>query len=145
MLTKIQTLYRDYDMEYRELERTRKPGAGLLGLGGGPKDDPCHERFAASLEGMLREAAETSPGEAGDILEFIWFTQTAPPKGWDAGSWMRLAVHSLTPPLISRLSQEEAAGLLERYQAAYPRRTRLPAQEAVVSTLKKQAKMQNGT
>lgn len=142
MLTQIQALYRDYAEEYRRLERTRKPGAGILGLGGGPKDDPCHQRFADDLEKMLREAAETSPGEAGDILEFIWFTQTSRPEGWDAGSWMRLAVHSLTPPLISRLDREAAAGLLERYESAYPRRTRLPAQETVVSALKKQAKTQ---
>lgn len=137
MLEKIQALYREYEEEYRRLERTQKLGAGMFGLGGGPRDDPCHERFARDLERLLQEEPAPGPEQAKDVLEFIWFAPAGQTERRDAVSWMQIAVHSLTPPLITRLDPAAAAGLLKRYEAAYPRQERLPAQKKVISALRK--------
>lgn len=137
MLDRIQGLYADYAAEFQRLEQNRRMGAGMFGLGGGPKDDPCHERFAKDLERLLREGADECPEQAESVLEFIWFASPARPEGWDAVSWMWLAVHSMTVELVGHISPEAAGRLRERYENAYPRRERLPAQKKVISALKK--------
>lgn len=141
MLEQIQDRYARYAAEYLERKRNSRLGEGVFGLGGGPKNDPCHERFAKDLEGLLRTAAETADSEqAQAILEFVWFHEPAPLNARDPVAWMRLAVHGLAAPLIPRLTPAAAAGLLPRYEAAYPRRERLPAQNKVVSALKRRAR-----
>ena len=70
----VQTLYGAYIAKAEQLERDRKPGEGLLGLSSGPKDDPCHDRFAADLEQLLKEMLRGAPAsaEVRDALAYIY-------------------------------------------------------------------------
>lgn len=139
-LSRIEALYDEYLLTAAELERNRKFGDGILGLRPGPADDPCHGRFAARLEELLKEAAAASPdsGEAARILRRLY---TAP-KTRDiplSAYWMLIAVQGLGRELIGLLSPADAAGLLRFYTERCPRRARLPVQDQILKELKLQA------
>lgn len=137
-VTELRSLYRRYLDAAAAAERNRKPGEGLLGIGKGPADNPCHDRFAAELEALLDSIAESGPdsGVAKALLEYIYAVprETAELK---SAYWMLLAVHKLTLPLIAFLDSADAAVLLAEYEKNYPRRLRLPPQKAVLSALRK--------
>lgn len=140
LLEEICRLYEDYSAEFQQLEENRRLGAGAFGLSGGPRDYPCHQRFAGELERLLRRAESAPPEEADSILDYIWFAPQAREDRQDAVYWMLTAVHGMTAELAGRLSPRRAAQLLERYERRYPRRERLPVQKKVISALKKRAK-----
>ena len=139
MLEQIRELYEGYFAEFQRLEQGRQAGAGMFGLTNGPRNYPCHEQFAKDLERLLRETEETlSPDQAEELLEYILFAPQSRER--DAVYWMLTAVHGMTEGPAGRLDPAAAARLLERYEAVYPRRERLPVQMKAVSVLKKQAK-----
>lgn len=135
-LARLQGLTEDYRATVAALEAKRRPGDGLLGLKGGPEDDPCHERFAAEVEGLLKEStAASSSGEAAAILAYLLET---PDKLRDSKSayWMLIAVQGFGMDLIDRLNAADAKALLERFTARYPRWERLPVQDQLLKKLK---------
>lgn len=136
MLEQVRELYESYTAEFTRLESNRRLGAGMFGLGGGPRDYPCHERFGKDLEKLLRQAA-SHPARAGEILEYVYFASLGRRK--DAVYWMMTAVHGMTLELAGQLSPQEAGRLLARYQEAYPRREWLPVQKKVAAALKARA------
>ena len=142
MLEEVISLYEAYLEEFYQLERKRKPMEGAFGFGGGPKNYPCHDRFAGDLEQLLQEFAEQSPssGEVGEVLNYIYFTAPECWKAEPAVYWMLMAVHSLTMDLIGLAEPSEAARLYDVYQRVYPRRSRLPSQDKLLALLKKRAK-----
>lgn len=143
LLEEIQSLYAAYLERLRTLERTGSPWTRLFGLEGAPQNHPCHEQFIADLDRLLRAGADRplSREQAGAVLDYIYFPAPDRRKGQDPGSWMRVAVHGLTLPLIPLLRPEDARSLSAQYQQAYPRRLRLPAQDQVLVALQRQAGM----
>ncbi len=136
----VQALLSDYLQCVEAAERNEAPTDGLLGMKGGAKDDPCHDRFAADLDALLVEAAEESPGSE-QIRNLFHFLFSAPkassvPK---SAYWMLLAVHGLFIPLTEQLSPEDAKFLSEEYCSIYPRRERLPAQQKLLNALRSRA------
>ena len=140
-LEELRRLYEAYQNQFQTAEQARKPTEGMFGLGKGPGDHPCHAQFASDLEAFLQaKAAEgLEPGQAGQMLEFIYFAPLFHPEYPNAVYWMLIAVHSVTFPLIPMLEPETARELCSRYQKAYPRRALLPAQTKVLDALKKQS------
>lgn len=131
----VRRLYEDYLKEYHALQRKRRFGDGMLGMGKAPERELCHARFAQDIQALLEGLGELDPGEAETLLRYICFA----PLEEDAGSeayWMLLAVHSMTGGLVSRLEGEQAGALYREFSKAYPRRMRLPAQEDLLSALK---------
>ena len=138
-LSRIEALYDAYLLTAAELEKNRKFGDGILGLRPGPADDPCHQRFAAELEALLREcAAEASSAEAAEILQLL-FDKADDKRMPLSAYWMLIAVQGLGSGLIPLLDKAEAAALLELYSAQYPRRERLPVQNRILKQLARQA------
>lgn len=135
-LEKIRRLYQDYLTEVERLERERKPGEGLLGMGGGPADNPCHDRFAQDLETELRALSEAHlpPDQVRAVLEYVYHV---PLEHRDSKTayWMLAAVHSLTLDLAGQLAPADAKSLRSQYTRDYPRWERLPAQKRVLSAL----------
>ena len=141
--SRVEALFDAYLQTVAELEKNRKLGDGMFGMRPGPADDPCHERFAADLEMLLKEyaAAKPSSGEAAEILRFLFgrAEETSMPR---SAYWMLIAVQGLGRELIGLLSCEDAAGLLTFYGKRYPRRMRLPVQNQIMKQLKLQAEKQ---
>jgi len=136
-INEIHYLYDEYIKKVQELEQNKKITDGLLGITKGPKDDPCHERFADDLESRLQalESGDPDPEDVYSVLEFMY---TVPLKYKDNHMvyWMFLAVHSLALNLTSRLAAEDAERLYEQYGSDYPRWERLPAQKKTLKALK---------
>ena len=136
-LSRLEALYNDYIGIVRELERKRKPGEGLFGMRSGPKDDPCHERFAADVKKLLQDFRDTSPGseECAALLRYIFTV----PEAWREPAcayWMLIAVQGFGKELIDRLNHADAAALAELYAAQYPRYERLPVQAELLKKLR---------
>ena len=55
ILTELDRLYADYEEQFRQMERRRRPGEGMFGLGRGPGDHPCHGQFAQDREERLQQ------------------------------------------------------------------------------------------
>ena len=78
MVERIQELYREYAAEFQRQEEKRRAGAGMFGLTDGPRNYPCHERFARDLESLLKEAEKTAvPEQAEEILACVYFAPQA--------------------------------------------------------------------
>ena len=137
LICRISALYDAYIEKVNELERTKKVTDGLLGITKGPKDDPCHDKFANDLEQLLKEfaAAEPSSEEVCSLLEYMY---TVPLNNRENHMvyWMFMAVHTLALDLIRCLDKADAEKLYQRYSSDYPRWERLPAQKKTLKELK---------
>lgn len=90
----VQQRYEDYLEEYHALQRKRRFGDGMLGMGKAPERELCHARFAQDIQGLLEGLRDLDPEEAEALLRYICFA----PLEEDASSeahWMLLAVHSM--------------------------------------------------
>lgn len=136
----IQRLYEAYIARAEQLERDRKPGDGLLGMSGGPKDDPCHDQFAAELERLVKDMAAQGPS-SGEVRETLAYIYRAPLEHREPLTvyWMLQAVHGFTVELITLLSAEDARILRDDYAQSYRRWERLPVQKKALSALEKAA------
>ena len=137
----IRAVCEEYIEKAEQLERDRKIGEGLLGIGKKPADDPCHERFAEDIERLTGEISSRSPdsGEAKEILQYMYALPSAheEPKSI---YWMLVAVHGTCAGLIRFLSAADAEELYKMYSGAFRRWERLPVQKKVCEQLKKQSK-----
>lgn len=139
-LSRLEALYHDYIDTVRELERNRKLGDGLFGIKPGPADDPCHDRFAADAEKLLKEFGDTSPASE-DCAAVLRYLFTAP-EAWQeltSAYWMLIAVQGFGADLIGYLDPADAKALAELYSAHYPRQNRLPVQNKILKELKRRA------
>lgn len=140
-ITAIQTLYESYIARAEQLEREKKPGDGLLGMPGGPKDDPCHDQFAADLEQLLKNMLAQGPSSA-EVKETLSYIYRAPLEHREPLTvyWMLQAVHGLTENLIVLLSPQDARSLRDVYVKDYRRWERLPVQKKALSALERAQK-----
>lgn len=140
-LAALRARYEAYLDEVAELERKRKPGEGIFGMGGGPKNDPCHSRFAEELRGELASFAASEPEAtaAEEALRYV-LGQPESENVPQSAYWMLQAVHGLGLELIDRLEPGDAAALAASYEKNYPRRKRFPVQDQVLRELKRRAK-----
>ena len=135
----VQARYEAYLKEAEALEAAAKPWDGLLGFGARPADHPCHTQFLDALVQILREAGGSlTPEEALAVANLV---VEAPRQHTSPVSiyWTLVAAHGALLPVIPQLKIADRAELLSRYQAAYPRRTRLPVQKQVIRALEKTA------
>lgn len=132
----VRALYEAYIGEAERLERNRKPGDGLMGLSAGPKDDPCHDRFADDLKRLLRDirAQEPSSGEVREMLSYIYHAPLEHPQPLTV-YWMLKAVHGLTVDLAGLLAPADAQCLRDAYVKDYRRWDRLPSQKQALCAL----------
>ena len=139
-LARLQELYESYIAKVDFLEKNRKPGEGLLGLKGGPDEDPCHDRFADDLQEFYTEITMGKPA-SGTVRELMEYACTAPGQHREPRTayWMLIAVQSLTQPLIRLLTPQDAGALAELYENNYRRFERLPSQKQLMKALKSAA------
>ena len=132
----LQALYDGYLKDAIQVEKNRKPGEGIFGIGKRPSDDPCHDRFAADLKEWLEAFGEEKP-ESAEIREVLSLIYRAPKKYSDPKSsfWMLIAVQSLTLGLIPRLSESDARALVGEFAGLYKRWERLPVQKQILDAL----------
>ena len=136
-LARMDRVVEDYLADAEKLERSRKPSE-LFGLKFGPADDPLHERFARDMAALLAGFADEEPDSAAlrTVMTKLFGAAKQYPEPKSA-AWMLVAVQGLARELIPALNREDAAALAKAYEAAWPRRARLPVQDDVLKDLKK--------
>lgn len=139
-LARMDRLLEDYLAAAWQQERNRKPSE-LFGLKFGSSDDPLHDRFAKDMAELLSGFASEKPDSTSlrTVLEKLFAAAKKYPDPKSA-HWMLVAIQGLARELIPGLSREDAASLAKDYEAAWPRRARLPVQDEVLRALKKAAK-----
>ena len=140
-LVRLQELYESYLGEVELLEINRKPGAGIFGLKGGPADDPCHDRFAETLRLFYEEIAAAPPPSAAlrEMIDYAIRFPTEHPEPRTA-YWMLIAVQSLTQPLLSLLTPQDAGELAALFEKRFRRSERMPVQVRLIKELRARSK-----
>ncbi|WP_295079521.1 hypothetical protein [Ruminococcus sp.] len=136
-MDKVKELYGEYIAQVQKLEKEKKIGDGLFGMGKKISDDPCHECFSDKLEKLLKEYAVSKPASAEirEVLSYIYSVQKEN-KEYLSAYWLMNAVHGFTFELIDILSREDASAVYELYDKNCPRRERFPVQKKVLKALK---------
>ena len=133
---KLETLISDYTSNLKKLPEKYKFFAGFLGIGKGPKDDPLHGEFFSSVEKLALEASDSEDYPAvRDFTEALLFASS----GIDDRnpSYLYLtAIQRHALPLLARLSGDDKAAFLARYEKEYPKKRRLPVQNDIIKALK---------
>ena len=139
MLSQLNAYYDAYERELTELYEKASPMAGLLGTGGAPKDDRCHEIFYYNVEKWAKAFLASGPSQADAEAAVEWLLKLAQTHREDKTYWFCFAVQAHARELIPLMSREKALELQKWYNEAYPRVERLPAQKEVYKRLQKQS------
>ncbi len=133
--------YETYLAAMSEANKSRRRIDGLLGLGAGAGSERCQDDFVSQLKAAVDGFASSGPDTAAvsETLEYM-FSQAREHREDQTAYWMLLASHVFALPLIDLLGPEAARGLRLRYEDAYPRRERFPAQKTVIAALKDREK-----
>lgn len=144
-LRELRRLYGEYLARARQAEAELRPLDGAFGFGRRSEDDPCHSRFTEEL-GTLMRAAAAEGLESAELRAMLAYMYRAPKENREplAAYWMLMAVHGLTLELAGQLRREDAEALWGEYNAAYPRRERLPPQKKVLAALDAARKRNEG-
>ncbi len=126
-----------YLKEAEALEAAAKPWDGLFGFGSRPSDHPCHSRFVEALAEKIHGSADDlTPIEVLGAVTLVLQAAADHPEPASI-HYTLIAAQGAVLELLPRLQAEDRADLLARYQAWYPRRTRLPVQKLVAKELEK--------
>lgn len=132
---KIRELYGEYLQKVEDYIGTLKPSDGLLGMGNGPQNAPCHDWFDEQVAGFTAQLPVEATPEVLQVILLAEEAFSAPP----CAKWMLVAVQRHGLCLIPQLHEQDAASLLQRYTRLYSVFHRLPVQKEIVRALKKKA------
>ena len=137
----MQDLKNRYEQYLEEAEKARQKAGlcgGLFGMGNDPRKAPCHEAFYVFVAEWVGAFLQTE-GDCGEAASWLLKLADAHRGEKDVFGYLYAAQgHAL--PLIARMDRESAKELLCWYEGAYPRRNRMPVQDAVYKALKKAAR-----
>ena len=139
MLQQLQDLYRRYDEEATKVRQKSSPADGLFGFGNDPKNHRCHEQFYENVGDWVQAflAREPDPEQS---LAAARFLLSAPLDCSSKESYrMMYAAQGWCRELVKYLDAAGCAELRDLFDARYPRRDRMPVQEALYKSLKKGA------
>ncbi len=138
-LLELTQLYEQYAAALEQAKRDAPPLAGRLGLGGGPKNHPCHEAFYNGVRDWVETftAAGPDPQTAEQALRLL-LSAGARHRTEDTGAYC-LAIQNHGKKLIDLLPAEACAALRQDYAAWYPAADRLPLQEQMDDLLRRRA------
>ncbi len=138
-MAQLEALYAQYKKTVEKVIKDARPFAGFMGLGGGPKDDPCHRKFYEDACTLTQQFADggMEPEEAKACISYILGAQCREdPEG--LLYWTMMAAHGAVKPLLPLLKKEDAALLAAEYEKQVPRKARMPLQEEILSALQGQ-------
>lgn len=132
-MEELEMLYGAYLDQVAQLYQNRKLWDGAFGLGGGPADNPCHEKLVHDVEGVL---ADLDPVWRPRAVEYV-LRQPLEHREDPVVYYTLMAAQGATIPYLSQLPVDQAKALRGWYEQAFPRRERMPCQNKVLAALKK--------
>ena len=127
----------EYGEKVRDLEKNRRFFDGVLGFGKHPSDDPCHEVLDRKAESLAARAGEGADPEDRENLILAVLAAAAEYEGPEYARLMLCAAQRHLEPLIPRMDPAARAEAARWYEKTYPRRGRMPVQEALLKKMKK--------
>lgn len=139
MLQLLKERYRKYEEEANLVRKKSSPADGLFGFGNDPKNHPCHELFYEDVGKWMQGFLAEQP-DARSSYEAARFIIGAPAECSSRESyWMMYAAQGWCRELVGRLDSDGCAALRDLFDELYPRRDRMPVQQALYKALKKGA------
>ena len=137
MLTKLKSIYADYDQAVQEVRKNARAFDGVFGLGKDPRKDACHDRFYQEVGAWVTEFLAAEPN-GQELLEAAMFITEAPTayEGKEC-YWYMYASHGHMKPIIPLLSPESRTAVREKMEACYKKRERMPLQKEILKLLSK--------
>ncbi len=132
----IVEIYKNYAAQIEGIKANYKQYISLFGLGNSPSKHPCHMEFLENLERISKElvSQSISPEAAQAALVYICY----PTNERKAPSYARVVydtAHGQALSLVSALTREGAAQILDEYESNYPKKLRLPNQQKLCVAL----------
>ena len=137
MLSQLIAYYDEYEKELEELHRKAPATAGLLGMGGHPRDDRCNEIFYYNVEKWVEGFLNGNPNQCDVDTVAEWILKLADVHRQDHTYWFCYALQAHAKKLIPMMSREKAGELQSWYKEAYPKVDRLPLQTEIYKLLLK--------
>ena len=141
-MQELKDLYEAYRKESDEVYANAKLGAGLFGLGAGPKDDPCHMNFLKHLHQKVDEMTHKPVSAEEAFLAAHWILCAQGENEQARDYWVLLAAHTEVLQLVPLLTPEDSGRLAREYAKSFPKARRLPAMNQLLSELQKQGNLQ---
>ena len=134
-LKQLQERYAQYTTQAQQVRKKASPLAGIFGIGGGPKDDPCHMAFYQDIQALTDAylASGPSPESAAQVVDFL--LRASKEHSSKDTYWFMTAAQGHAKKLIPLMTPEACHPLLDWYLTAFPNRLRTPLQEELVSLL----------
>lgn len=143
MIQALKARYAQYHQEAQAAWEKAGLCDGLFGMGADPRKHPCHDDFYNSIGQWVTGFLASEP-EASACLEAAQWILKQPADYKDQNIfWYLYAAQKHALPLIPLLPAAACRDLLAWYEGTYPKRDRMPVQDAVVKTLKKTAHGKN--
>ena len=139
MLSQLIAYYDEYEKKLEELHRKAPATAGLLGMGGHPRDDRCNEIFYYNVEKWVDEFLKGNPAQEDVDTVAEWIVKLADVHRQDNTYWFCYALQAHAKKLLPLMGREKAGELQSWYNGAYPRVDRLPLQTEVYKLLLKRS------
>jgi len=134
--TVLEQLKQRYLQYEKEAEKAMKEaGRHLWGWGDDPRNDACHIRFYEDVELWVQKFEASKPNNSQLYNALYWILTVAAEQGTEATYWYLYAIHGHCKGLIPMLEKEQKVVLKAYYDEHYPRRDRMPVQQAVYKLL----------
>ena len=133
-------IYAEYKEEAKKARAACSPLADFLGGSGSFKNHWCHQKFFDEAAAWAEEflASSPSPEEAAEAVAFI-LKAASENRGKDV-YWYYFAAQKHVLGLLPLLSAEASRDMAVWFENTYSKRDRLPLQNDILKTLKKQGK-----
>lgn len=137
MLTKLKSIYADYDQAVQEVRKNARAFDGIFGLGKDPRKDACHDRFYQEVGAWVTEFLAAVPSQE-ELLEAALFITEAPAvyEGKEC-YWYMYASHGHMKPFIGLLTPQNRQTVKAKMEALYKKRERMPLQKEILKLLDK--------
>ena len=131
----LRKILETYRAAVAQVEKTRRPFDGLLGMGRKPSDDPCHMQMDQGVEALMQEAAGADA--AADEVVSALIRAAKEYEGPEYARFALIAAQRHGIGLIPRMSAGGRKELKAWFDKAYPKRTRFPMQKKIAEELGK--------
>lgn len=137
MLTKLKSIYADYDKAVQEVRKNARAFDGILGLGKDPRKDACHDMFYQAVGAWVTEFLAAEPAQEELLEAALYITETPAAHEGKECFWYMYAAHGHLKPIIPLLTPESRAAVAERLDGNYKKRDRMPLQKEILKLLRK--------
>lgn len=131
----LQQIFQDYSDAVEKARREAAPLAGIFGMRGGVKDDPCHMAFYNAVGAWVADFAAAQPEEAAVAEAARYLLTAAAHRKGSATYWTCLAAQGHAKALLTQLPAAHCDALRQEYDRLYPKADRLPINDEIYTLL----------